>query len=106
MSLEDLLVIPSRVYVGVVAIDEDIGMGVFERARQEISWPEDAVLRRPRLLGLAVQAVDEDDVHFGLRMSVHGGTLIARDLLVNGPLYPFKRTARVSNPLPPIKPHA
>ena len=81
-------------------------MGIFERARQEVSWPEDAILRRPCLLGLPVQAMDEDDVHFSLGMSVHGGALIPRDLLVDRTLYPFERTAKVSNMFPPIKPYA
>lgn len=67
-------------------------MSVLEGVRKEVRWPEDAVFGGPCLLRLAIQAVDEDNIYPCLGMSIHGGALKPRDLLVDGPLLAFNRT--------------
>lgn len=59
------------VNIGVVAVDEHICTGIFERGGQEVCRPEDTIrLRRPCPLRVSVQAVDEDDVDLGIWMGV------------------------------------
>ena len=51
-------VVAIGVDVGVVAVDEDVGMGILERAREQIGRPEDAVRSGPGLVRGAVETVD------------------------------------------------
>ena len=61
-------------------------MCVLQRVREEVGWPKDAILCSPRLLRLAIQTVDENNVHPCLGMSIHGRALKPRYLLVDGSL--------------------
>lgn len=72
--------------VGVVPVHQDIGMLLLQRRRQQVGGPVHSVRGLPCLLWSAVQAVDEDDVGFGLRVSVHGCKLEPSRVLVDGGL--------------------
>lgn len=52
-------------------------MCALESRGQEIRRPKAAVAGCPCLLGVAVEAVDEDDVDFGIGMSVDRAGLVA-----------------------------
>lgn len=69
-------VVAPRVDVGVVPVHQDVGLQALERRRQQVHGPEDSVFGRPRLVGAAIQAVHEDNVDLGVRVSVYGGGLI------------------------------
>lgn len=70
-------IILPRVHVGVVSICENIGVCALESLGQEVRRPEAAVAGCPCLLGIAVEAVDEDDVDFGIGMSPDRAGLVA-----------------------------
>jgi hypothetical protein len=82
-----LLVLFVGVDVGVVAVDEDVGVGVLEAGGEEVGGPVDAGARGgPCLCGVAVEAMDEDDVGCGEGVVVDGGELVASNVFGDGPL--------------------
>lgn len=65
-------VVLARVHIGVVPVDEDVGLDALEGLGQEIGRPEGAVAGGPCLFRVAVEAVDEDDVYLGVWVGVDG----------------------------------
>jgi hypothetical protein len=73
--------------VGVVAVDEDVGVSVLEAGGEEVDRPVDAGAGGgPCPCGVAVEAVDEDDVGRGEGVVVDLGELVASDVFGDGPL--------------------
>ena len=60
--------------VGIITVDNYIRIcvGIDEGRDEELDGPEDAIAGGPRMVGRAVEAVDEDDVGGGIRVGVHG----------------------------------
>jgi hypothetical protein len=72
--------------VGIVSIDQNVGVLALQRCRQQVSGPVDAVLGCPGPYGVSVEAVDEYDVSFCLWVAVYRCNLKASYGFVDGPL--------------------
>lgn len=70
-------VVAARVHVGVVPVDQHVGLQAAQRCREEVGRPERAVGRGPGSFGGAVEAVDEDNVDIGIWVRVDGGRFVA-----------------------------
>lgn len=75
------------VYIGVVAVDEDVDGHAAERRREEVSRPERTIRGGPRLGRRAVEAVDQNDVDFGVGMGVYCSGLVPGDVMVDDALW-------------------
>jgi len=66
-------------YLGVVAVSEDAD--VFKHLRKKLCWPKGARLGLPGVVRMAVEAVNEDDIHERLLGAIDLGETVRLDLV-------------------------
>ena len=65
------------IYISIVTIHQNSGFGSLETRRQQIRRPENSIFGCPGVFGMAVQAMNQDNVDMRIGGGVYAGYLKA-----------------------------